>query len=221
LLAISFVAGAAVFLDWFLDLSQYWKIAVFAGMTFISGIVAFMVLHVAILALVAIVFLSIIKSPSKDEKLHLTIIVVSLLFLASADSYIFHIDIHARQTSNISKMQVTLAEWASKNLPENATIATYDVGAIGYFFYPRTVIDLYGLVTPRILHNLTRLVDQVRYLREIGCNYIMFYVEWFTGYTWALRGVGARAVELTRAHFEEGENVVCGSDNMAIYEIIW
>jgi hypothetical protein len=159
------------------------------------------------------------KSPKGNEKLIAIILVVSVLFFPSIESYIFHIDIHARQTENISTMQVTLAQWASENLPENATIATYDVGAIGYFFYPRTVIDLYGLVTPQILHNLTDLHDQVVYLREIGCNYMMFYVEWMVGYIRALRGVGAAPIELTRAHLDD--NVVCGTDNMAIYEIVW
>ena len=227
LLAISFVSGGTIFLNWFLGWRQERKSAMLvfivasSCMLFIYSflVYAYSLSFMAILAIVIVVFLYIIKKPAENEKHVYIFLIIVILFFPSLESYNFHIDIHARQTENISTMQVYLAQWASAELPENATIATYDVGAIGYFFYPRTVIDLYGLVTPKILHNLTSLIDVVLWLKELDCNYIMFYVEWMVGYTWALRNVGAATIELERAHLDD--NVVCGTDNMSIYEIDW
>jgi arabinofuranosyltransferase len=150
-----------------------------------------------------------------------TILVVSitiLLFLPSIESNIWYTNIHANQTKNIEEMQVHLAMWIRTNVPEDAVIATYDVGALG-FFARGIVLDQYGLVTPLLLHNYTTLSSQARYLKEMNCTYIMYYVEWFWGLRGAIIGQGAEVGELYRVHIDD--NVVCGTDNMAVYHITW
>lgn len=157
------------------------------------------------------------KSKPNEEGI-IAILLLSILFIPSAISYNHHVQIHANQASNIQEMQVTLSLWIRENIPTNSTIATYDVGAIGYFARG-TVVDLYGLVTPEILHNRTSVKQRVTYLREINCSYIMFYVQWFAGLRFEINGQNGTVTELTRAHLDD--NVVCGTDDMAVYKITW
>jgi hypothetical protein len=153
-----------------------------------------------------------------NEEGIIAILLLSVLFIPSVISYNHHVQIHANQASNIQEMQVTLSLWIRENIPANSTIATYDVGAIGYFARGR-VIDLYGLVTPEILHNRTSIEQRVTYLREINCTYIMFYVQWFAGLRFGISRQNGTITELTRAHLDD--NVVCGTDDMAVYRITW
>jgi arabinofuranosyltransferase len=148
----------------------------------------------------------------------LVIAITILLFLPSIESNIGYTNIHANQTKNIEEMQVHLSLWIRANVPEDAVIATYDVGALG-FFARGIVLDQYGLVTPPLLHNYTTLSGQAQYLKDKNCTYIMYYVEWFWGLRGAIIGKGAEVVELYRVHIDD--NVVCGTDNMAVYHITW
>ena len=108
--------------------------------------------------------------------------------------------------------------WIRDNVPDDAVIATYDVGALG-FFARGIVLDQYGLVTPLLLHNFTTLIEQVAYLRNMNCSYIMYYVEWFVYLGNTIQAVGGSYTELYRVHLDD--NVVCGTDNMAVYQITW
>jgi hypothetical protein len=148
----------------------------------------------------------------------LVIAVTVLLFLPSVESNMWYSNVHANQTKNIEEMQVHLAMWIRANVPESAVIATYDVGALG-FFARGIVLDQYGLVTPPLLHNYTTLSDQAQYLRTMNCTYVIYYVEWFPGLRNAIIGKGGAVVELYRVHIDD--NVVCGTDNMAVYHVIW
>ncbi len=152
------------------------------------------------------------------DKILLIFLLIGLLFIPSIPSYYQHIDIHANQAKNIEEMQVTLALWVRTHIPENATIATYDVGALG-FFAKGTVLDIYGLVTPILLHNYSMVGEQVQYLKSMNCTYIMFYVEWFTYLRQIIYAYGGSVTILYSVHLDD--NVVCGTDNMAVYQVIW
>jgi hypothetical protein len=56
----------------------------------------------------------------------------------------------ARAESSINRMQVALGQWLADSTPAGATIASSDVGAIGYFS-DRHIFDLSGLVTKEFL----------------------------------------------------------------------
>ncbi|MDH4212717.1 MAG: hypothetical protein OEV85_02250 [Candidatus Thorarchaeota archaeon] len=160
-----------------------------------------------------------LKNPREQEYRTLMIIfVVLMLFLPSIIINDWYTNVHANQTKNIEEMQVHLSMWIRDNVPDDAVIATYDVGAIG-FFARGIVLDQYGLVTPPLLHNYTTLSEQVDYLKEMNCTYIMYYVEWFQWLRNAIMANGGSTTELYRAHLDD--NVVCGTDNMAVYRIIW
>ncbi|UCE11218.1 MAG: glycosyltransferase family 39 protein [Candidatus Thorarchaeota archaeon] len=159
------------------------------------------------------------KKPLRpSEKTLLSLVLISILFVPSLMQYNHFVTVHANQASNIEEMQVTLSLWIRENVPVNSTIATYDVGALGYFA-EGVVLDLYGLVTPLILHNLTHPFDQAGHLREINCTYVMFYVEWFNYIRSGIVYHGGDTSILFQVHLDD--NVVCGTDNMAVYEIAW
>ena len=160
-----------------------------------------------------------LKKPLELEyRTSMILVVAVLLFLPSIMSNDGYTNVHANQTKNIEEMQVHLSMWIRENVPDDAVIATYDVGALG-FFARGIVLDQYGLVTPLLLHNYTTLIQQVDYLREMNCTYIMYYVEWFQWLRNTIIARGGSATELYRVHLDD--NVVCGTDNMAVYYITW
>jgi arabinofuranosyltransferase len=148
----------------------------------------------------------------------MVVVIISMLFLPSIVSTHWYTNVHANQVKNIEEMQVHLSMWIRDNVPADAVIATYDVGALG-FFARGIVLDQYGLVTPPLLHNYTTLNEQVNYLKVMNCTYIMYYVEWFQGLRFTIIAQGGFITELYRAHLDD--NVVCGTDNMAVYQITW
>ncbi|MGY5853110.1 MAG: hypothetical protein RTU92_06050 [Candidatus Thorarchaeota archaeon] len=148
----------------------------------------------------------------------ITVIVIGLLFLTTLPWYVFHENKHANQVKNISEMQVTLALWAVENLPEDAIILVYDVGAIGYLATGE-VIDWIGLTYSPMLHIYSNRSLRVQYLKQRGCNYIIYYDPWINGVRQALLSANATIQELFRVHLTD--NVVCGTTDMVIYEILW
>ena len=51
---------------------------------------------------------------------------------------------------DIQKMHLPMARWIARETPEDAVVATHDIGALGYFS-GRRIIDTAGLVTPEVL----------------------------------------------------------------------
>ncbi|MFW9893064.1 MAG: hypothetical protein ACFFFO_12715 [Candidatus Thorarchaeota archaeon] len=158
------------------------------------------------------------SNPGDKDVIFITAAVIFLLFTPSLISSVGYVEHHANQAKNIEEMQVHLALWIRDNIPENATIATYDVGALG-FFARGTVLDTYGLVTPLLLHNYTNAYSQSEFLRDVNCTYIMYYVEWFPYFRHAITNVGGAVTELYTVHLDDP--VVVGTPNMAVYHIQW
>ncbi|MGY5877041.1 MAG: hypothetical protein RTU30_14920 [Candidatus Thorarchaeota archaeon] len=148
----------------------------------------------------------------------ITIVIIGLLFLTTIPWYIKHENTHANQIKNISEMQVTCALWAVENLPEDSVILVYDVGAIGYLAHGK-VIDWIGLTYSPMQHIYTNRSLRVQYLKEQGCKYIIYYDPWINGVSRAFLSANATLQELFRTHLTD--NVVCGTTDMVIYEILW
>ena len=153
-----------------------------------------------------------------NERKILTLLITLCLFLPSIASSVGYTNIHANQAKNIEEMQVTLSLWIRNNIPEGEYIATYDVGAIGYFANG-PVLDLYGLVTPVLLYDYNDTISQTAYLKSIGCRYVLYYVQWKWYVEFGVIQAGGNMTELFRAHLDD--NIVCGADDMAVYEIDW
>jgi len=57
---------------------------------------------------------------------------------------------YAQSVDNIDRMQVALGYWVRAHVAPGASVATHDIGAIGYIS-GHPVVDIEGLVTPRFL----------------------------------------------------------------------
>jgi hypothetical protein len=82
--------------------------------------------------------------------------VISSWINSSAD-YAFRIQI-------LNTVHGQAAQWINTNAPQNAVIATHDIGIIGYYS-ERQIVDLAGLVTPEIvpiMNNPQKMADYVR-----------------------------------------------------------
>jgi len=65
----------------------------------------------------------------------------------------------AENCMNIYEIHVRAGQWISKNIPENAVVAAYDVGAVR-FYGDRQVLDLVGLNTHQMLDNPAYIYEQ-------------------------------------------------------------
>ena len=142
----------------------------------------------------------------------LSLIVISPML----PSYISQATFFSKAVGNINDMQVNIGNWLDENTPPDAVIATHDAGALR-FFSGRSIIDLAGLVSPYIIHGNLTDREQVRYLYNRRCNYIVFFDKLI--WRWAQffpRGAYSKVYSVTLL-----DNVICGRDTMSVFEIHW
>jgi len=144
-------------------------------------------------------------------KRYATIIIASLIY------YTVYAIAYGRNTDNINDQQVRLAEWVSKNVGREETIAVNDIGAIIYLNKNR-VIDMAGLVTPEVLKyreytwddNLDSLNSL---LKKNNVSYIIIYDFWFAEY---MAKYGDELTFVTSAILEH--NTICGGKEMKVFK---
>ncbi|MFP4057652.1 MAG: hypothetical protein ACLF0G_12365 [Candidatus Brocadiia bacterium] len=78
--------------------------------------------------------------------------------------------IYRDSVDHINSVHVACGRWIAENLPRDAVVATFDLGAVSYFS-ERRIIDLGGLVDPRMARCLFE-GDAVPYLREQGVTHV-------------------------------------------------
>ena len=78
----------------------------------------------------------------------------------------------------ISERQVKTARWLNQHLPENAIVATHDIGAIA-FYSGRRVVDMVGLVSPEMIENIGRLDKLQGFLVSHGVTHLAVLRNWF------------------------------------------
>lgn len=78
----------------------------------------------------------------------------------------------------IADRQVRTGHWIRENLPEDAIIATHDVGALAYYS-GRKIVDMVGLVTPEMIPRIGDLRLLQQFLREQGVTHLALLRNWF------------------------------------------
>ena len=73
-------------------------------------------------------------------------------------------------------MQV--AQWINDHAPQDAVIATHDIGIIGYFSN-RQIVDLAGLVTPEMVPIMNDPQKTAEYLRSKHASYLIVYSGYY------------------------------------------
>jgi len=104
---------------------------------------------------------------------------ITIVYFTS--SYYAHRELYADQTRAISIRQVITARWLRENTPEDAIIATHDIGAIAYYS-GRKIVDVAGLISPEFIE---KLADKdfssfmVQEMKRQNVSYLAFLKEWY------------------------------------------
>jgi hypothetical protein len=86
--------------------------------------------------------------------------------------------VYANRIQLYGLVHMQAARWINDHVPQDAIIATHDIGIIGYFT-ERQMVDLAGLVTPEIvpiMHDPQKLAD---YLRTKHVSYLILYTAYY------------------------------------------
>lgn len=125
---------------------------------------------------------------------------------------------YGREVDNIEDMQVTLGRWIDQALPENATLAVNDVGAIAYFSQ-RKVLDTVGLISPEVLSYIesheSRDAAVLEFLKHERPDYAVLFPDWYPGM------VADEQLFEPVHRVVLDENIICGGDEMVVYALRW
>ncbi len=106
---------------------------------------------------------------------------IGVTFFFSIDENTKYMD----ETSEVWKYHdvrhVAIANWLKNNTPQDAIIATHDIGALA-FYSDRKIIDMVGLVNPEVISHLNEnnLTDYMRkYFTANNVSYFASIRNWF------------------------------------------
>jgi hypothetical protein len=85
---------------------------------------------------------------------------------------------YALHCAHIAERQVRTAHWIRENLPEDAVVATHDIGALG-FYSQRRIVDMVGLVSPGMIATIGRPELLPQSLVAQGVSHLAVLRSWF------------------------------------------
>ncbi len=85
---------------------------------------------------------------------------------------------YAESCKYISDRQVRAGKWLSVNVPNDAIIATHDIGAIS-FYSKRKIVDMVGLVSPEMIKNIGNLDKLKDFILNKRVTHIAVLRNWF------------------------------------------
>jgi arabinofuranosyltransferase len=103
--------------------------------------------------------------------------VISLVIVLSS-FWVLGVQAYVWDVAYIESEMVDTAYWLNRNLPENALIASHDIGAVGYFCN-QELIDLAGLITPEVIPFMRDENQLGEYLDEQGVEYLVTFPDWY------------------------------------------
>ncbi|MBN9388635.1 MAG: hypothetical protein J0I20_11325 [Chloroflexi bacterium] len=113
----------------------------------------------------------------------------------------------------INDEQVRVAEWLNQNTPETATVATHDIGAIGYFS-GRTVVDTAGLVSPEFVPIVRDQAAILAKLEAMKVNYFAMLPNWYPDLYTQLSAKQAPVFQPQETYLAQ-----FGEKNMAVFKL--
>jgi hypothetical protein len=81
-------------------------------------------------------------------------------------------NLHRRVTEKY-ETYLLAAQWLNDHASEGATVATSEIGVIGYFYTKGRIIDALGLVTPEVSQHVARQ-DYAWYIHAYQPDYLVF-----------------------------------------------
>lgn len=136
---------------------------------------------------------------------------------------------YALEVKNINDMQVAVGRWLAERPGGPGTVATNDIGAIG-FVTRAPILDLTGLATPDVIPYLRRpppagsrnrgwngasesgLVDFMRARRP---DYVAVFPAWYPS-RFFHQSLGAEVFRVTLE-----KNLICGDRTLVVYRPVW
>jgi hypothetical protein len=83
----------------------------------------------------------------------------------------------ALQVKLLNEIHGSVAHWVDDHAPQDAIIATHDIGIVGYVTQ-RRIVDLAGLVTPEVIPIMNDQAKLAEFVRQHNVSYVIV----FTGY---------------------------------------
>ncbi|NHI90095.1 MAG: hypothetical protein EAX87_11280 [Candidatus Thorarchaeota archaeon] len=166
-----------------------------------------------------IVFVGILHFFDREEtKLIAVSLAVMVLVVPLIPQYMDQATYYGKAAKTVNDLQVNIGQWLAENTPEDAVFATHDAGALR-FFSNRSMIDLAGLVSPDIVHGNMTTRQTLSYLRNHGCNYIVYFDDLFVYFTFFLPHNAWEKVYTVTIPPEV--HVGGGRPTMSVFQIHW
>ena len=117
---------------------------------------------------------------------------------------------YAADVAFIEGEMVDVAHWLAENTPQDALIASHDIGAIGYFS-ERPLLDLAGLISPEVIPFLADEEELGRYLQVSNATYLVTAPGW--PYEAITNSQDAEILYTTNYFWTQEQ----GANNMSVY----
>jgi hypothetical protein len=130
--------------------------------------------------------------------------------------------LYADNVSDVARGDVAMARWLAARLPEDAVVATMDIGALAAIL-PNRIVDLAGIANPEI-HEYVRRAEAsgeswqegtLRFIADRRPDYLVVFPEWLT----AVERPGSPFRPLHGIHVPG--NVTLGRDTLVLYATPW
>jgi len=146
---------------------------------------------------------------------HSTSIWFATVCSAAVIGTLYYVPIYGGHVKNIQDVQVEMGLWALAETPDDAVIATNDIGAIAYFS-KRRIIDICGLVSPELMIPLeSGEKGLIRYLAGERPGYLIIFPSWYPR-------ISKLKPLLTEIHrVSTHPNLICGASTMTAYSLDW
>jgi hypothetical protein len=113
----------------------------------------------------------------------------------------------------INDEQVTVAKWLRDNTPQNAVVATHDIGAIRYFS-ERKLIDTAGLVNPEFVPVVRDETAILAKAKASGATYFALLPTWYPRINAELEKAGQKVFQPQETYLAQ-----FGEQNMAVFRL--
>ena len=136
---------------------------------------------------------------------------------------------YAIEVKNINEMQIAVGRWLAERPGGPGTVATNDIGAIG-FVTRAPILDLTGLATPSAIPFLRRAAPAgtrnrgwngaseaglIEFMRERRPDFVAVFPSWYPGEAFR-DSLGEEVFRVTLA-----DNLICGDRTMIVYRPDW
>ena len=102
-----------------------------------------------------------------------------VVIVGSTASAAWQLQDYYRETCRyIAERQVATALWVRGHLPDDAVVATHDVGALAYYS-GRRIVDMVGLISPEMIDHIGRLDKLLEYLQKQKVTHLAVLRSWF------------------------------------------